>query len=109
MRAAAIVISVLIGLVVGLGAAMLVAPAPNFQFFSAGIGAMEWAPWFLVAGLLGLLLAVIGRNSGGAWRVAAWAGLILNLAAFLVIGWRFATALTTEPLVRSNMPAVTAG
>jgi acetyl esterase/lipase len=110
MRVSAIVISVLIGLVVGLGAAMLLAPAPNFQFFSAGVGAMEWAPWFLAAGLLGLLLAMVGlRGDSGAGRVAAGAALMLNLAAFLIIGWRFATALTTPPLVRSNMPAVTAG
>ncbi|HYF65841.1 MAG TPA: alpha/beta hydrolase, partial [Herpetosiphonaceae bacterium] len=110
MRATAIVISVLIGLVGGLGAAMLVFPATNFQFFSAGVGAMEWAPWFLIAGLAGLGLAAVGlRGGSGAWRVASWAGLALNLAASLVIGWRFAAAVTTEPLVRSNMPAVLAG
>ena len=110
MRPSLIIISLLIGLVVGLGAAMLLLPATNFQLFSLGIGALEWAPWVWLAALVGLVGALIGiRAQANGWRIAAGLGLLLNLAALLIIGWRFLASIQTDPRVQSNMSAVTAG
>ncbi|MBA3470348.1 MAG: alpha/beta hydrolase [Herpetosiphonaceae bacterium] len=106
MRPLFVVLSVLIGLVVGTSAAMLLLPALNFYLFTLAVGALEWALWFLVAALIGLLLALVGVRSSGALRGAAWLGLVLNLAALLIIGGVWILALRSPLNVRSNMPAV---
>jgi hypothetical protein len=109
MRPLFIILSLLIGLVVGLSAAMLLLPALNFYMFALAVGALEWALWFGLAALLGLLLALVGVRATGGWRGAAWLGLGLNLAALLVIGGVWILALRSPLLVRSNMPAVVDG
>ena len=109
MRPLFIILSLLIGLVVGLSAAMLLLPALNFYMFALAVGALEWALWFGLAALLGLLLALVGVRATGGWRGAAWLGLGLNLAALLVIAGVWILALRSPLLVRSNMPAVVDG
>jgi acetyl esterase/lipase len=106
MRPLFVILSVLIGLLVGTAAAMLLLPALNFYLFSLAVGALEWVLWFLVAALLGLLLALAGVRASGGLRGAAWVGLTLNLAALLIIGGVWILALRSPLNVRSNMPAV---
>lgn len=108
MRPLFIILSLVIGLVVGTGAAMLLLPALNFYFFALALGALEWALWFLLAALIGGLLALSGLRSAGGLRVASWVGLLLNLGALATIGGVFVAALRSPPIARSNMSAVVA-
>jgi len=106
MRPLLVILSVLIGLLAGTSAAMLLLPAPNFYLFSLAVGALEWALWFLVAALVGLIFALVGVRGSGGLRGAAWVGLTLNLAALLIIGGVWMLALRSPLNVRSNMAAV---
>ena len=105
MRPVLIVLSLLVGAVVGVAALMLLVRAPSFLFFALGLAALEWAPWALLVGAVGMGLAWLGRGARAApWRRAATAGLVLNGGALAVIGAVWALALTTPPEVMTNVP-----
>ena len=108
MRRFLILLAFALGLLTGTAALMQLTKAPSFLFFALGLAALEWAPWALLIGVLGAMLAGIGRSANAAgWRFVATAGLILNAAAVAVLAAAWMLALTSEPDVASNLSGFT--